>query len=286
MSNKRTKAKRKGGVFAPADVPATGVEGLEAPALAPRTTALGVVRAALGGALLISVSLGLGYGLYRYALSTPRFAVSEILVEGTRRLSREDVLGAAGIVPGANIFQVDAAEAERTLAATPWVESVKVERRLPGRVRIRLVEREPVALASLGGKLLLVSEDGTPFKELGAGDPADFPLVTGLSLAELGRDRRAELGRLAEALGLLDEYDQLPLGRALPAEEVHLSDPGDVVLVVGSEGASLHLGPPPFKGKLARAVRVMEQTVRSGGKPSAVFLDNSAHPERVVVRVK
>src|SRR5690606_5162178 len=99
-------------------------------------------------------------------------------------------------------------------------------------------------------------------------------------------DRRAELERLARAVGLLRQYEESGLAQARPAQEVHMTDSGAVSLSIGESGTTLHLGQPPFKQKLLRAERVLLRTVREGGAPRVVFLDNDAHPERVVVRVQ
>jgi cell division protein FtsQ len=236
--------------------------------------------------LLCSAVGALAWSVHRYAQTTPRFAIRDVHVEGAGRLVREDVLATADIKKGQNLFSLDVARAERALLRSPWISSARVTRRLPGTVRIQIAERQPRAIAVIFGKNFLVSQDGFPFKQLGEGDPHDLPLITGVSEAALGRDRRAEEERIAQTIALLREYESLPFARGLPPQEAHLSDNGSVSLVVGDKGSTLHLGQPPYRQKLLRAERVLAKTVRAGGKPSVVFLDNAAHPERVVVRVQ
>ncbi len=228
----------------------------------------------------------LAWGVHRYARTTPRFGIVHLEVEGTKRLSREDVLLAAGVKKGKNLFSLDIPAAEKALVASPWISSARITRRLPSTVRLQVVERDPRAILVLQGKSFLVSSDGVPFKELGQGDPYDFPLITGISTTELTRDRRAELERLSRTLALLAKYDELSLARSHPVQEVHLADTGAASLVVGDSGTTLHLGESPWKQKLLRAERVLSKARRAGGTPEIVFLDNEAHPERVVVRVQ
>ncbi len=290
MSNKKAKRAptRQRVSSTRVEVPSAGEVGQAPPSSRERTIRLLVValKITVGTALVISLSGGMALALHRYARSTPRFAITDIAVEGTRRLLREEVLGAAQIELGHNIFVLDAARAERRLLESPWIKRARVSRRLPGHVRVEILEREPVALAVIGSETFLVSQEGEPFKRLGVGDPHDLPLVTGLSLAELSRDRRAELARLEEALRLLRDYEELSVGRELPPEEVHLTETGMAVLTVGPEGRRLHLGPAPYKGKLLRVAKILDKTKRQGGSAGVVFLDNSAHPERVVVRLR
>lgn len=240
----------------------------------------------LGVLFVVGAAGVLAFGAHRYALTTPRFAIDQVAVEGTRRLAREQVLELAGVRVGENVFQLDVDEAEGGVLQSPWVSSVRVTRRLPGQVRIQIEEREPRALLVLPGRTFLVSADAEPFKPWEAGEPHDLPWITGLDLDALARDRRAELARLEEALGLLEAYERVPLASAYPVEELHLEESGAVVLTVGDQGTALHLGRGPWKQKLLRAARVMAKAQSQGGLPGVVFLDNEAHPERVVVRVK
>lgn len=286
MSNRKTKRSRKGPARAPRDgssfedgVPETPSRGIWGYAL------LGL-KVVTGLGLLAAAAFALAWGVHRYAQTTPRFAINQIEIEGTKRLMREDVLGAAGLSTGQNLFTLDIEKAERSLVDSPWISSAQVTRRLPGTVRVSVVERDPRAIAVISGKNFLVASDGTPFKQMGFGDPHDLPLITGVSAEALARDRRAEIARLVEALGLFQAYEKLSIAKTYPSQEAHLSETGSVTLVVGEVGVTLHLGPGPFKRKLLRAERALEKTRREGGNPEVVFLDNAAHPEKVVVRVQ
>lgn len=287
MSNRRLGLKKFRRIKSPADAVGSFVDGeAQRPRLTQVQALLLGAKVLFGGALVLAAVLGLSWAVYRYAQTTPRFAVQKIDVSGTRRLVREDLLAAADLKEGVNLFALDVDKAEKALLSSPWVAQVRVVRRLPSTVRVELVEHEPRAIATISGTSFLVSEEGVPFKELGSGDPHDFPVITGISPDALARDRRAELDRLAETLGVLRDYERLSISRAFPVQEAHLGKGGDASLVVGSEGITLHLGSGPFKQKLLRAERVLEKTRKAKGEPSIVFLDNEAHPERVVVRVR
>jgi len=258
---------------------------------APEGRPLGAVVAqgvkVLSGVLFVAaVSTALAFGLHYYARTTPRFAITSLSVEGIRRLSREDVLSLAGAELGENIFSFDAQAAQAQLIRSPWVERAEVRRKLPSTIEISVREHQPAALLVALKKTFLVSEQGQVIKEASPGDPHDLPVITGISVAELRRDRPAELARVKAALELLDHYDELPLAKNYPAEEVHLEDDGGAVLTVGATGLALALGRPPWTGSLHRAVRIVGRTAEQGGTPGMVFLDSEAHPERAVVRLR
>lgn len=239
-----------------------------------------------GVLIVVGASVTVAWGAHHYALNTPRFAIRQVEVEGNVRLDERRVMELAALELGQNIFAVDTQKAEAQLVADPWVREVKITRELPNRLRVSLTEREAGALADIGGRLYLVTPSGEPFKVLGSGDPYDLPVVTGISAALLARDRGAVIERLQTGLRVVREYEALPIGRIHVAQEVHVADDGKVVLTVGKDGVALHLGQGPFKKPLAMAAVVMGKLAKAGQTPRIVFLDNEAHPERVVVRVK
>jgi cell division protein FtsQ len=67
---------------------------------------------------------------------------------------------------------------------------------------------------------------------------------------------------------------------------VHVQEAGRFALVVGKGAIAMQLGAPPFHRKLDEAARVVAELERRGTKADEILLDNEAHPERVVVRVR
>lgn len=247
---------------------------------------LGVLKVMGGVVLVVGTSLSVAWGAYRYALTSPRFAITQLELQGAARLSETDVSRAAGIERGQNIFTVDTQLAESRLLENPWVEQVKVTRTLPGTLRIELKERDAQALAAAGNTLYLVSRSGEPFKRFNPADDHDLPTITGLSPENLARDRAREIERIQRGLEILRQYERTSLSRVHVAQEVHLAENGEAVLTVGKAGVALHLGHGPWRKKLLMAERVLGQLQQRRQVPGSVFLDNRAHPERVVVRLR
>lgn len=300
MSNRRTRKEKKRGLGAARRGPAPEVQAPDESSFVPslddgEEVSRGrrwaerlwtFTRVLVGAALVLGVSGTVAWGAHRYALTTPRFAIERIDVEGARRLSQDEVLETAGVRAGDNVFALDVSGAEQRLRQHPWIAEARITRRLPGKVRVEISERDAGALVVVGERLFLATRAGEVFKEFEPGDPFDLPTVTGLSLEALGRDQERELERLQGALDLLRQYERTPLSHVFPAQEVHLRPGGAAVLTVGQQGLTLELGPPPWKQKLLRATRVVERAQARGQLPGILFLDNEAHPERVVVRMR
>ncbi len=260
---------------------------LPANPLAGRGPVLAAAGRLVAGSLLFFGLVGAAsFGLYRYVGSSPRFAVKQIVVEGSAHRSQPELAKRAGVALGANIFSIDLEAARRGLLADPWIERATVDRKLPGSVTLSVVEREPLVLVALGGSMFLSSRGGEVFKPLETGDPVDLPVVTGLGgEGELVRDRDGLVASVRRAQEVAAEYTRLgPRSHAL--QEVHQTPDGNTELVVGRDGVRLALGKPPYRLKLERAARVLGEAERRHGVPSVIFLDNEAHPERVVARLR
>ncbi len=264
------------------------------PPAPPRPSRVGQLARAIAhfGKLGLGVSLVLGtagataYGGYRLALSSTQFALQKVDVGSSRRVSEAALLTRAGITLGENLLALDVRAAEERLLGDPWIRNVRVVRQLPHTLRIELGEREALALTSLDGDLFLVGADGEPFKAWQAGDPEDLPVLTGVTLDALAKDRPGAVARFATGLAVLSHYERLPLSQQHRPQEVNLSPDGSVVLSVGTRGVSLHLGQGPWPKKMLMVAEVMRTFENKRELPGVVFLDNALHPDRVVVRMR
>ena len=87
-------------------------------------------------------------------------AVGEVEVEGRDNTPADAVLDAVGVRRGEPLLAVDIAMACERLEKIGWVKSAAVERRFPDTIRVRLVERTPLALWQHDGRMAVVDADG------------------------------------------------------------------------------------------------------------------------------
>jgi cell division protein FtsQ len=239
-----------------------------------------------GLAVVAAISVAIAWVAHGYALTTPRFAIREIRVQGNRHHDAGRITALSGVERGQNLFAIDTEGAERRLLSSSWIRRAKVGRELPGTLRIDVVEREAAAVAIVEGVPYLLATDGEPFKAVEAEDPSDLPIVTGIEARDLAIDRARAIERFGTCLEVLREYAALPMARLHEPQEVHLAPDGTIVLTIGKRGTALHLGTGPFRQRLLMAARVFGRLAAGGDPPGIVFLDNEAHPERVVVRMR
>mgnify|MGYP000054460163 CR=1 FL=1 len=240
----------------------------------------------VGLALVVGAAGAVAWGAYRYALTTPRFALQHFELVGARRSTAPKLAELAGMSIGQNLLGLDLDASESKIAADPWIRRVRLTRKLPSTLLIEIEENEASAIALLSDSAFLVTREGVPFKPLKPEDPSDLPLISGVSAEDVAKDRPTAMARLATGVEILRQYERLQMSKIHPAQEVHLELSGKVRLTVGDAGITLELGSGSFRRKLLMAERVTGQLRSQNRTPGILFLDNEAHTERVVVRMK
>lgn len=251
-----------------------------------------VRRVALGTLKLVAVLAGIagavavGRLTRDYVRTSPAFAIATIELEGRARLDESEVLRAAGVSIGTNVFELAPEDVRARLERHPWIASAQVERRLPGTFRLRIVERTPSLVLALGPSLYLVDESGSVFKEVAPGDPVDLPIVSGIERDRFLRERAWRTALLSEIDVLLDDWRAAGLWRREPIAEIHVEADDGLVLHVGEDAMEVRLGRAPFLPKLRKLRRVLDRLQAESSRALYVHLDNVRRPDRVVVRLR
>jgi cell division protein FtsQ len=107
---------------------------------APAGTGKGLRRLIIAAAVVIAAEL-----IWLFAVS-PCMPLESVEISAFSGIDRSTVLSLAGIESKSSWFTVDAGEAERRLESHHRVESARVLKRFPDRVKIFLVPRTPAAM--------------------------------------------------------------------------------------------------------------------------------------------
>jgi cell division septal protein FtsQ len=193
------------------------------------------------------------------------FRVRRVEMQGLQYLDAAKVIAAARLSRTASVFDDPDAIAQR-VRALPGVSDAQVARRLPGTLRIRLEEAEPVALTPKGDRLAMVDARGAvlPFDPL-ASAPSLPVLIGGGAL-------------VAGALARTRDYDPGLFARIDAAWRVG----PDVVFEVAGRWLWFD---PQLTAEDIRAVTAVEQALARQGRPYAE-LDGRFAGQVVVRRVR
>lgn len=142
----------------------------------------------------VAAATGVFILIHEIATQCDYFAAQKITIEGTRRLTPQQVARQAQVGIGDNILSVNLSLARKRLLAHPWIAEAEVSREIPSRLIIRVREHAALAVVDFGPKFL-INQQGRIFKPWDSGDPQDLPVIRGLNLSDLKVDGRFEPSR-------------------------------------------------------------------------------------------
>lgn len=147
--------------------------------------------AVLRNVFFLGLVAGAGVWMWRHTQSDARFAVRHIEVAGAVRTPRPAIDAVVARYEGTNLFQIDIARVQRDLRSLAWIERIAIEKKIPDTLRIRVIERTPVALARRGTAFHYVDGSGVVVARLSPaiGD-ADLPVIDAAVPAETARTVR------------------------------------------------------------------------------------------------
>ncbi len=191
------------------------------------------------------------------------FHARRIEVSGAAHLSRAEILAIAGISRSSNALWLDEGGAEGRLLSHAWVAEADVQVVLPVTIRISVVERTPVAVASDGLREILLSGDGSSLAVGAAAGPRPrtphgLPVISLLAARSIDGAAPDPVGA-ARALGAMS-----PELRDL-VKSVSVQLDGTLLLTMRA-GPRVWFGSPTQAAAKARAIERMLQWEEAEGE--------------------
>ena len=123
--------------------------------------------------------------------------VQEVKLYNRQHTSRQEILDALNVKIGTPLLSFDVDAAKMRIEQIGWVAEAKVQRILPDRLEISIIERDPFAIWQIDGKHRLVDRQGVVVADKVLRGYHLLPLIVGK-------------GAATEALGLLSALEERP----------------------------------------------------------------------------
>ena len=108
----------------------------------------------------VAVLVCLAVAVVFVSFFTPLYDIKEISVSGNSTISEDVLIRASGIDVGENIFKADIASAKRRINKVAYVDSVRVSRILPNKIKISVKEGEVYAYINFIGNYVGIDHNG------------------------------------------------------------------------------------------------------------------------------
>jgi len=199
----------------------------------------------------------------------------QIEVNGNHIVSREAVLQQFVHDRGRSVLRVPLDSRRSALEEISWIESATVQRILPNRIRIDLVERTPIAFLRNGTELALIDAHGV-ILDRPRGEELQFPIVTGLS-ENMPREERGK--RMQTYQEFMNDIDLVRSSSSDRVSEIDLANPKDLRAVmtgitstIDPQAVTIHFGASDFTGKYRMVIENFAQWQASNGRVHSIDL--------------
>lgn len=234
--------------------------------------------------VLASIPVVLVFAAYKAAASASFFNLKSVDINTTTRANADDIRSVVkSNVESAGVWRVDLTMLGTEIKKLPWVKDAVVSRILPDGMRIRIIERAPLAVVRTSkGKFVWVDVDAVT---LGPTSPADnLPhfFIRGWDESATPEGESDNTERLQKYLEMTTEWDRL--GIATRVSEVNLVDLRDVrAQLSGSDSQiEVRLGGRDFGKRLNNALDVLDSKRDTDRGPLITRLDATVEG-RVIV---
>jgi cell division protein FtsQ len=163
------------------------------------------------------------------------FDLQQVSVTGHRFTPDGDVFDAVDLAHAPTMLSFDARAARQRLERLPWVERASIERVIPDRLEVRIVERAPFAVWQAEGRTFLIDKTG---RVLTATTPDAMPALPHVAGEGAPTEAAALHALLARHPDLLA---QIKLAQRIGGRRwtLHLADGGTIALPASGEGQAL-----------------------------------------------
>ena len=206
------------------------------------------------------------------------FRVSDIRVEGNEHYTDQEIINASGIEEGDNLFFFDKFSAlSRAYTKLPYLEEVTVDRRLPNRVTINVVECKAMAYLSVGDEQWTIDHNCKVLGKAVETELGDLIPIYGIEPGTLMIGEKLE--RADDNEEMVDYLAFLLLelqerGIAAETRRIDFTDPYRVSFALGEKYAVIVGGPMKLDHKFAMLFSVLGQ-LREGDSGTIDVSDGS-----------
>ncbi len=223
------------------------------------------------------------YLLYRVVFLGSTFSVKRIVAEGNWHfLSAQGVAALSGVSEGDNLFWLSVNDVYKKLRSDPWIKEAAVRRKLPDTLGIYVEEYRPVAIVSADA-LYYVDAEGNLIKRVEPGEEKDFPVLTGISVAEGTTLATSDAKRVNEMLDFITRFRATPFGERHDVAEMHYDEVNGYSLVTRREPMQILIGQSDLPGRLMQIERMSKELEARGDRIQYMLANEDG---RIVVRYR
>lgn len=202
-----------------------------------------------------------------FFLSSSFFQIKYLVVNGNNSVTREEIIKLSAIYYGENIFRINKRNSMKSIFQNPYVKMIKINRVLPDKVVIDIIERDIMAYVPYVGSYLNIDEEGMILEINPAMKRADLPVVKGLKFETfkvgefLSVENEEQFSTTTQIIKVIKNAGMLDI-----VSEIDISDLTNIRLKI-KEGIKANLGSADnMEYKISFAKSIAEDVIKQNLK--------------------
>lgn len=234
-----------------------------------------------GAKVLFSVIVAIV--LLALLFSSPLFNIKTIEVEGNSKVSDEKMISISSIQFHTNIFSMKKREAIEKIKTNPYIEDVKIARKLPSTVKIDVIEREPRYMLQFADSYVYINNQGYMLEI--SNEALEVPILIGfttdLSNIKAGNRINVEdLEKMNMVIKIFETVKSNDMGHLV--SKIDISNEKNYTIILESEGKKVYLGDcSDLNTRILYLKAILE---KSAGRSGEIFLNVDLNTQDVYFR--
>ena len=194
------------------------------------------------------------------------FTIAAINIYGNTYTTEKEIRLALSVAEGDNIWRLNKAQQEAKLKTIARIESARVTRELPNKLKVEVTEKRALALVPYNGYFFEMGSDGMVLATTQNPQNYNIPMLTGLAPLELSVGETLLSGlQLQEVVQALEAM----AAAGVAVSELNFAEPEKLVLIT-MDGFTVWLGQGNHSEKAALLVQIIG---RLQGRQAEGYID-------------
>lgn len=177
------------------------------------------------------------------AMFSPLFNIKNIIIEENEKISKEEIISLSKLQVEENIFKLSKNKIEKQIKQNPYIESIKIERKLPSTVVIKVEERKQAYLLEYAGSYVYIDKQGYML-EINT-EKLELPIIQGAetlpeTFIEGNRLINEDLEKLEMVYKIMEVAQVNQIANLIT--RIDIEDEKDLKLIFETEGKTAYIG--------------------------------------------
>jgi len=214
------------------------------------------------------------------------FELKAVKIQGNRFVSNEEIFERANVDFSKDIFKVNTGEIEEHILTHPMIDKVSVNRFLPSALKIKIKERDMIAVIS-GSEISAVDVKGSILTQFPPASVYDLPVITGFHFHADSTNFRTpdEPERIQQAVEILNQLKAIDLLLYHEISELNYSQNHGFILYLKEKNIPIIFGRDDYSQKIMYFSTIYHH-LRGKGRIGKAAVIDIRFVDQVVVKNK